>query len=158
MTTLGNVFESNQFQQSNCRGREDLQLNLNKFPVMLKNDDEEQITSAGDMVKLVAGAAGVPTVAEVLTTDNYSATVKYGFIPLGRLQNQYKTGDLTVACFSGCIITMLAGEAINSGAYVAYDNGYIINNPSTSTAGKIPCGFALDTAKAKDDLIRVLIL
>lgn len=158
MTTLGSSFETNQFQQSNCRGREDLQLNINKIPVIIKNDNAEQITSAGDMIKLVEGANGITTVSEVQETDTYSTATKYGFIPLGHLQNQYKSGDITVACFSNCVIYMLAGEAINSGSLVAYNNGYIINNPDSNTTGKIPCGFALDTAKAKDDLIRVQIL
>ena len=166
MTTKGNILYSNTYKQTPIRGLEDEKVNFNKIVAKLNNTEDEQITSAGDMVKLVAGANGVPTVAEVEATENYSATTKYGFIPLARKHNEYKNNDMLTVALSNSVMYMIAQEAIACGDYVAYDattetptnTGTIIKNPSEATAGKIPCGFALDTATQAGDLVRVMIL
>lgn len=165
MTTLGNTFLSNSFKQAPVRGQEDLKLNENKFAVILNNADTTQVTSAGDMVKLVATEnGGLPSIAEVTPTETYSNTIKYGFIPFGRLKNDYITGEIATICCTGCVMYMIAEGNIECGQQVFYDakeganQGKVMAVAGELQQGQVLCGTALDKASQDGDLIRVMIL
>lgn len=165
MTTLGNIQYMNQFAQTSVRGAMDELLNYNIITAKLNNTDETQITSAGDLVKFVAGASGIPVVAEVGASETASNNTLYGFIVKDLKSSEYTSGLTLGVAGDYCVMQMITEEVINSGARVAYDattttptnTGKVINNPTTATAGQIACGFALDSATAVGQLIRVLI-
>lgn len=165
MTTLGSIQYANQFRQSSVRGQTDELLNFNIITAKLNNTIPTQITSAGDLVKYVSGATGVPTIAEVEATETANLNTLYGFVIKDLKNTQYTNGLTMGVAGDGVVMQMIAEAPIASGERVAYDatittpanTGKVLTNPTTATAGQIPCGFALDTASASGDLIRVLI-
>lgn len=128
MTTLGTAQYLNSFAQTDVRGREDEKINFNKIPVKIVADNNE-VLSAGDMVKLVVGGKSLPTISQIKATDTYSDKATYGFIPLARLKNEYKNGDITTMCLSGCAMMMIAEQPISCSDQVYYDAR------ATATAG-----------------------
>lgn len=169
MTTLGTTQQLNQFKQTAVRGTLDQLYNFNNIPGKIVNDDPDQLTTAGDMVVMTSGADGIPVYREILATDTESGlenTLK-GFVVRNLKTGVFNANDevITGVALEGSVMRMIAEEAINSGAQVAYDatttvpanTGKILNNPSTAVTGQLACGYALDTAKADGDLIRVYI-
>lgn len=156
MTNIYTTMNLNSFSQSPVRGLEDEKLNLNKLPVKL----ESGTISAGDMVKIVAGNAHVPTIEEVASTDVNDGSILFGFVPLTRKRNKYSAGDMATIDLEGCVLYMIAGEDLDCGDAVCYDatssttNGQILKVPSSTTPGLINCGFALGDVKA-GELVRV---
>lgn len=168
MTTLGNNLQLNQFKQSSVRGALDELYNFNNIPGKIVNEEETQKTVAGDLVVLTEGADYVPVYREVLSTDTVESLANSlkGFVVRNlKLNNVSNINDTTGVALEGSVMVMIAEEAIESGARVAYDatvttpenTGKVLNNPSSAEDGKITCGFALDTAKKDGDLIRVYI-
>lgn len=146
MTTRGTTQNLNQFEQNAVRGSSNQQQCFNHKNCVLNNASDSQITSAGDLVCLVAGGKyNIPTVAEVLATDDASSSIMYGFVRRTLKQNQYTNNDQVSIAFETEVMRMEAGEAINCGDRVAYDatqDGVIVKEPVSPTTGIIPCGTA----------------
>jgi hypothetical protein len=127
---------------------------------ILENTDANQITSAGDLVKLTAGGDSVPTFAEVSETD----TEADGFAVHNLKQRQYKTKDFIGVVGDGGHIYGIAGEDVECGDKLVYDatvetpanTGKIFINDGSGSAGKIPVGKALTRAK-EGQLVKILI-
>lgn len=117
MTTLGNIQKLNQFRQTGARGTLIQPLD---FPIYAKlnNANENQITSAGDLVLFNAGNDYLPTVREVLSTDTADTLAKTlkGFVVKNIKQSEYVDNNQTVGiALDGCIMLMLTETAINCG-------------------------------------------
>lgn len=125
MTTLGTNQQLNQFTQTAVRGSLDQLYNFNIIPALIKNENANQKTSAGDMVVFTAGANGVPVVREVLATDTDEtlANTMKGFVVRNLKQNAIDTNDeytRGIAC-EGSVMRMIAEQPIESGEQIFYD-------------------------------------
>lgn len=124
MTTLGNKQTLNQFKQSGARGTLIQPLDFNIISAKLANENETQITSAGDMVVFVGGNNYLPAVREVLSTDtntNISAMLR-GFVIKNIKQGQYENAGNTVGvALENSIMLMMTENAVIGGDDVYYD-------------------------------------
>jgi hypothetical protein len=158
MTKLIVEKQLNAFTQSLSRGFVDNDQTSHTFEGILANDDDEQITSAGDLVKLVAGNGKVANFAEVEATD----TEGFGFVVHNLKQRRYKKGDFIGVAGDNAIIYGVALDDIECGDKVAYvategDNqGKIAVDSGTLTAGLISVGIALNTV-AEGGLVKFLV-
>lgn len=123
MTTLGNIQKLNQFRQTGARGT---LIQPIDFPIYAKlnNANENQITSAGDLLVFNAGNDYLPTVREVLSTDTADTLAKTlkGFVVKNLKQSEYIDNNQTVGvALDGCIMLMLTETAINCGQEAFYD-------------------------------------
>jgi hypothetical protein len=158
MTKLSVEKQLNAFTQSLSRGFVDNDQNSYAYEGILANEDAEQITSAGDLVKLVAGNGKVPTFAEVEPTD----TEAFGFVVHNLKQRHYKSGDFIGVVSDNAIICGIANEDINCGDKLRYiategaSKGKIYIDDGTPTPELIPVGIALNGAK-EGGLVKILV-
>jgi hypothetical protein len=158
MTKLLVEKQLNAFTQSLSRGFVDNSQNSYAFEGILTNDDEEQFTSAGDLVKLVEGNGKLPSFAEVEPTDAEA----FGFVIHNLKQRTYKSGDFMGVASDGAVIYGIANEDIICGDKLVYiasegeDQGKISVDGGTPTAGLIPVGVALIGAK-EGGLVKFLV-
>jgi hypothetical protein len=115
----------------------------------LANADASQLTSCGDLVKLIANPSGenCRTFAEVEATD----TGAYGFVRKNLKQSQYTSGDLITVARSYDVIVGVANDVLSPGDSLVYiqATGKIDSTTNQTTgAGIIPCGLAASNASA----------
>jgi hypothetical protein len=149
----------NQFAQTLSRGFVIADGGIRSVEGILANTDAEQITSCGDLVKLVedTNATGVRNFAEVSQDDNTG----YGFVKKVLKQTQYKTGNNISVARNFDVIVGIANVNINSGDVVYYittdgtapdpsanGKGKITNiAPNSTTTFGIKAGIAISTAE-----------
>jgi hypothetical protein len=158
MTKLTVEKQLNAFAQSQSRGFVDNDQNSYIYEGILANADEDQVTSAGDLVKLVEGNGKVPTFAEVDPTDKEA----FGFVVHNLKQRHYKTKDFIGIVSDYAIIYGIANEDIVCGNKLVYiasvgeSQGKIGVNTQTGATGLIPVGVALSGAK-EGGLVKFLV-
>lgn len=137
----------NAFELGKEKGQLDLKFNNN---VLSCRTDSALV--AGQAVKLVNAAGGIPNVTAV-TADTDEV---FGFATYAIRKSSLAIGDIVEVSLTGCVMFMIAGAAIAPNTKVMYvtASGKVITATGT---GKIVSGRALDKAAADGDLIRVYI-
>jgi len=137
----------NQFAQAPEKGMLDLRLNANTVSVRANNTT----ILAGQAVKLVDVAYGVPHVAPALDTDEV-----FGYANRSLKKTTFTGYDDFEVSITGNVMYMESGAAIAANADIMYvkATGYVITATGTT---KCISGKALDKASAINQLIRVYI-
>lgn len=141
----------NQFNQSPVQGQLDLQVSPSTMSVQIDSSSAGSLV-AGQSVKMVDSAGGVPKVVECAANDDDV----FGFLNLDFKKAVYNAYDRAeISFFKGNVMYMTASAAIARNAKV----GVVISGSKvvTATTGLRNIGRALDKAAADGDLIRVLI-
>jgi hypothetical protein len=111
----------------------------------------------GQPVKLVTGVSGAILVdAQTGPTD----AAIYGVIPYNERKNVYKAGDYIEVAGNGSYMYMYSGGAVNRGDSVSITAATSSADPvvnTDTTSGHYCVGYAVDTASAAGQLIRVQI-
>jgi hypothetical protein len=147
MTLLNTNQSLNQFTQTKSRGFVVADGGLRNVEGVLNNEDDTQVTSCGDLVKLTADTTntGGRNFAEVTADDD----VPYGFVIKVLKQTQYKTGDKIAVVRNYSVITCIANVEVAVGDILYYiptgtDAGQLTNVAD----GNIAVGYAVTTAGA----------
>ena len=137
----------NAFELGKEKGQLDLKMNSN---ILSCRTDSALI--AGQAVKLVDAAGGIPNVTAV-TADTDEV---FGYSAYSIRKSSLVAGDIVEVALTGSVMFMIAGAAIAPNTKVMYvtASGKVITATGT---GKIVSGRALDKAAADGDLIRVYI-
>jgi hypothetical protein len=154
MTTLQTTQQLNQFSMTLSRGFVVEDGGVKSVSGILANANVSQVTSCGDLVKLVADSAGsygqnIRVFAEVTATD----TGGYGFVKKNLKQTQYSSGDQITVARNFDVIVGLANYAINIGDNLVYlqATGKIDTAAHAEPdEGVIACGVAVSKAAAGD--------
>lgn len=143
----------NQFSQTPVQGDVDLGVGAPGAIVTCQvTSDEAVALVAGQAVKLVDSAGGVPKVTALdANTDEV-----FGFISRNLKDASYPAGARCEVALQGSFMYMTSGAAIARGAKIEVVNSTkkVITNAGTNPVS----GFAYDKATAADQLIRVYIL
>lgn len=143
--------QQNQFNQSPVQGQMDLRFNSETISC------EVDVSSAGSLpagqaVKMVDSAGGVPKVVEC-SADSDDV---FGFINYNIKNRLFNVGDaVEVSAFRGNVMYMTASAAIARNAKVMIV--VASDKVATRSGGGVCVGRALDKASADGDLIRVII-
>lgn len=142
MTQLINAFE-----QGKEKGQLDLKFNNNTLQCRA-----DSALVAGQAVKLVDAAGGIPNVTAV-TADTDEV---FGYVNYAVRKSSFASGDVVEVSITANVMYMIAGAAIAPNADVMYvtASGKVITATGTT---KWISGRALDKAAADGDLIRVYI-
>jgi len=137
----------NAFELGKEKGQLDLKMNSN---ILSCRTDSALL--AGQAVKLVDAAGGIPNVTAV-TADTDEV---FGYSAYSIRKSSLVAGDIVEVALTGSVMFMIAGAAIAPNTKVMYftASGKVITATGT---GKIVSGRALDKAAADGDLIRVYI-
>ena len=137
----------NQFELGKEKGQLDLRQNVNVLSCRT-----DSVLVPGQPVKLVDVAGGVPNVTAV-TADTDEV---FGYVSKNFRKDATAIGDVVEIALGGCVMYMIAGAAVASGADLMYvtATGKVI---TATGATKIISAYALDRAAADGDLIRVYI-
>lgn len=139
----------NQFQQSVVQGMHGLRPAAKVLSAQIDTSSAGGLV-AGQPVKLVDSAGGVPKVVECSANTD----VVFGFIVYDLKKAAHAVGDVVeVDVGFDDIMYMTAGAAIARGALVMIQISGV--KVVTATTGKPISGWALDKAAADGDLIRV---
>lgn len=140
----------NQFALTPVQGQMDLEFAGSVISCQVDNDQATALI-AGQAVKLSTDAGGVPKVLGLAANTDAS----FGFVARNLKDQNFPTlAAVEIAQFNSCM-WMTAGAAITRGASleVVYTTNKVITNAGTNPV----VGYALDTALANGDLIRVVI-
>ena len=137
----------NQFELGKEVGQLDLRLNSNIIQCRSNGT-----LIAGQVVKLVDTAAGIPVVDVAADTD-----VPFGFVCYNHKETSYSAGDMIEIALSGSYMYMQAGAAITPGAEIMYVYASANVITASGTSNKYVSGYALDKATTSADIIRVAI-
>lgn len=141
----------NQFQQSAEKGQMDLKFAAGTISCSVDSSAPANLV-AGDLVKLVDSAGGVPKVIKITAdTDDVFGVVLYSF----KDASYPDLASVEIAAFRGAVVYMESSAAIARGAKVMpVVSG---SKVATATVGKRVIGQALDKATASGELIRVVV-
>jgi len=140
----------NQFSQSVVKGLVDLRMSNNTVACRVKSDEATALV-AGQAVKLVDSAGGVP---EVTAIESDTDAV-FGYVNYNLKQSSFEAGEAVEISLEQNAIYLEASEAIARGASVMpVVSG---NKVATATAGKSVIGWAFDKASGSGSLIRVVL-
>ncbi len=140
----------NQFEQTSVQGQLDLEY---QGSVISAQVDAAQATAlvAGQPVKMATTPGGLPKVVALAADTD----VSFGFAARNPKDSDYAALERVEIAQFGSAMWMTAGAAIARGAQVEVVSA---TNKVITTGGVNPIvGYALDTATADDDLIRVVI-
>lgn len=140
----------NSFAQETVQGQIDLSIQGNVISCQI-DEDETATLVAGEAVKIVDSAGGVPKV-EALEANSDET---FGFIARNTKDASYVAGDRVEIAKANAVMYMTAGAAIARGAEV--EVVYTSKKVITATGSNPVIGYALDKASADTDLIRVWI-
>lgn len=141
----------NQFAQSPTQGGLDLKFNSQTISCQVDVSSASPLI-AGQAVKMVDSAGGVPKVVECAANDDDV----FGFVNYSLKDASFGDYDqVEVSAFAGNVMWMTASAAIarNAKVMIVVSGSKV----ATATSGKTIVGRALDKAAADGDLIRVYI-
>ena len=144
----------NQFQQSSIVGMIDMRFPYDTISVQIDASEAGSL-SAGQAVKIVDSAGGVPKVVAI--TANSDSVL--GVINYDVKSRVYVAGDAAEISMAGNVVFLRALAAIARGAKVVANfqtTGGV--NPINGSGGENIVGWALDKAAAAGDIIRVKLL
>ncbi len=140
----------NQFAQSTVQGQMDLLFNGSVISAQIDAAQSGSLV-AGQPVKIATTAGGVPKVIALAADTD----VTFGFIARNLKDSAFPASAPIELAQFGSVMWMTAGAAITRGASVEVVSA---TNKVITSAGTNPVvGYALDTAAANNDLIRVVI-
>jgi hypothetical protein len=158
MTNLVIKQSLNQLSQLLSRGCVSEEGGLYSVEGVLANTNPTQVTSAGDLVKLVIDNNGI---GRCFAEVNENDTTAYGFVKMSLRTTSYRNSDEIAVARNYDVICSIAKNDIEAGDKVYYittpdsvspsDNfrGYVTNEqPDGVTEFGIPCGFAITKANA----------
>ena len=136
---------------SEIKGRLDLDVNLNNFAGIV---DESQDTPLlpGDPVSIVGTSSGLPHYAKAA-----AGGVVFGYVKWSAKQSNYPAGSMVEVASGGDVMYMEAGAQTNAGVALNitdFSNFYV---GAKASSGSV-IGYALESASAANELIRVLIV
>lgn len=141
----------NQFSQIPVQGMLDLKFNPSSISCEIDSTSAGSLP-AGQAVKMVDSAGGVPKVVECAADSDDV----FGFINFNIKDVTYSAGDMVeISAFRGNVMYMTASAAIARNAKVMIV--VASDKVATRAGGGICIGRALDQADADLDLIRVMI-
>lgn len=149
--TPADVPSQSQFTEAPLLGMIDLRLNYDTVPVQV---DSSQVAglAAGQAVKIVASAGGVPKVIACAADSD----AVWGFVNYDIKSILFLAGAAMEVSQSGNVIYLRAVEAISRGAQVALEVSTVGGVKNTG-GGATVVGLAFDQATAAGDLIRVKV-
>lgn len=153
VVTAAQSLNPNQFAQVPLSGQLDEKFNWNSIPCLVDLTQTTAPIYAGQPVKIVDSAGGVPkVVACAASTDECFGFANYSFI-----NTQFPAGAPLEVSLSGNVIYLYATGAIARGAQVQLDvpNNGVAQKVGSSGANIL--GWALDKATAQGQLIRVML-
>jgi hypothetical protein len=147
----------NQFSQSVILGMLDMKFNTETISCQVVSSYSGDGLVAGQAVKVVDSAGGVPKVTPV--TDD--ADEVFGFINYNIKNTTYGANDAVEISRDSNVIYLYAQEAISRGVQVCqYTDGLgddAVGYVSGLEDGATIVGYTLDKAAAQGDLIRVVL-
>ncbi len=129
------------------KGRLDLDVNLNTFAGAVDSSNAEALV-AGDPVSIVATTKKLPHYAKAV-----AGSTVFGFVKWNAKNVSYKANEIVEVASGGDVMYMEASAAISAGSAVAIDTA----SSKVSASDSNSIGYALESASADGDLIRVLI-
>jgi hypothetical protein len=142
----------NQFAQSPELGMVDLRFNYNTVAVEIDASQGATPLIAGQAVKVVASAGGIPKVIGCAADSDEV----FGFINYDIKSQQFLAGDKAELSQGGNVMYLVSVGAINRGAQVQLDLSYLGGVKTiTGSSGANIVGWAYDQASAAGQLIRV---
>ena len=141
----------NQFSQSVEKGQLDLKIPSVVLSCMVDSAAPAELV-AGDIVKLVDSAGGVPKILKI-TADTDAV---FGMVISSFKDASYPAlSNVEIVAFRGGVAYMQSSAAIARGANVMpVVSG---SKVATATTGKRIVGYALDKATAANQIIRVVV-
>lgn len=142
----------NQFSQTPLLGMPDLSNGVNNITAAQIDVSESGELVAGDKVKIVDSASGVPKVVKVTAaSDNVWGVVVYNI-----RNRKYVAGDLCEVAQAGTCVWLQPTTAISRGAKVSSS---LLSNGGVAelTSGANTVGYAFDKAVSPGELIRVVV-
>lgn len=154
IVTSYQVQNPNQFQQSQVLGQIDLNNGSNNIISVQVDDTQVDPILAGQAVKIVDSAGGVPKViAAAADTDGV-----LGFVVYNVKNKRFIAGDFMEIAMAGTCIYLQATEAIARGAQVVSDVSSLGGvAQSSGSGGENKVGWAVDKAGNANYLIRVML-
>lgn len=145
------MVDINSFKITPVQGQVDLNFAGSVVSARVKSDEATALV-AGQAIKLVDSAGGVPEVT-ALTANTQQA---FGFVTRNLKDQDFPAYASVEIGLQGTVIWMTAGAAIARGAKleVVYTTNKVITNAGTNPV----CGYAYDKAAADGDLIRVYVI
>lgn len=142
----------NQFSQVPVLGQLDLAFNTNTISSQM--DSASTSAVAGQSVKLVDSAGGVPKVIPVASDSD----IVFGFIAYNLKDSAYVANDACEVAMLNNVMYLLSTEAIGRGAkvkgVVATVGGVAV---AVAASGSPIVGWAFDKATASGQLIRIFL-
>lgn len=142
----------NQFVQSPYLGMLDLKYNPDTIAAQI-DDSEVDVLIAGQAVKFTSDDGGLPKVTKVTSDSDIVA----GFLTYNIKNKGFVAFDTVELSMDQNVMYLMSTAAINRGARVMVDlttKGGV----TPATSGKPVCGFAIDSATAGGQLIRIKLM